>query len=75
MELIDVVNKLVGPITPVADSAIDSIRIENLKSYCRVVDKMLFEIQRVATNEDSGFASAKLMGQYASKFLKEVKEQ
>lgn len=34
MELIDIVDKLVGRIDPIGDTAIDNERFENLKAYC-----------------------------------------
>jgi hypothetical protein len=75
MEVIDVVNKLIGPIEPVADSSIDYKRLENLRAYCSVVDKMLFEIQMVANRRDSKFASVMTAGHFAHKFLNDIKEQ
>lgn len=75
MEIIDVVNKLIGPIMPVADSAIDDKRFDNLKEYCLLADRMLFQINQVAKHMNSDFASVKHAAKYAEKFLMEVKQQ
>lgn len=74
METIDVVRKLNGPIDPAADSAIDDKRFQNLKQYCLLAEKMLFDIWEVAKSKDSPYASAKEMGEHANKFLKQLKD-
>lgn len=74
MELIDVIRKLNGPIDPVGDSAIDSMRFINLESLCMLVDKLLFDIHVVADMNNSQQASVKKAGDYARKYLQEVKD-
>jgi hypothetical protein len=75
MEVIDVVRKLIGPIDPYAESAIDAKRFENLKEMCLLANKILFDINQVANHSESGFASVKKAGEYAQKFLNDIKEQ
>jgi hypothetical protein len=74
METIDIINKIIGPITPCADSAIDSVRLENLKNYCNVAEQMMLNIRSIARDNSSNFASVKKMGEFATKFLKEVND-
>lgn len=74
METIDIVNKLVGPITPVADSAIDSQRLENLKVYCDLTEQMCLNIYSIAKDRNSQFFSMKEIGEHAYKFLMQLKE-
>lgn len=74
MELIDVVNRLVGPITPVADSAIDGVRMENLKAYCDLTEQMCLNIYSISKDRHSQFASMKGIGEQAYKFLMQLKE-
>ena len=39
MELIDIVNKLIGNIEPIGDTSVDEERFENLKSYCELINE------------------------------------
>ena len=41
MELIDVVDKLVGRIEPIGDTSVDEERFENLKAYCELINEMV----------------------------------
>lgn len=74
MEVVDVVRKLIGPIEPVADSSVDSRRFENLEAMCLLVDKLLFDIHCVAKGWESPMASVNKAGQYARKYINDVKE-
>lgn len=76
MELKEIVEKLVGNITPAGKSHIDTKRLENLKVMCNLVDELLYEINYVAiSNEDRYESSMKEMGEYASKFIKQIKDE
>lgn len=75
MEIIDVVNKLIGSVNPIADSSVDEKRLENLRQYCDLVDKMLFEINMVANQRESPYASVMTAGHFAHKFLTDIKDQ
>lgn len=58
--VLEVINKLIGPINPVADSAIDSERLENLKLFIRVFDEMHYQISDlVARNKNTTYGSVK----------------
>jgi hypothetical protein len=74
MEIVEVVNKLVGRITATGDSSRDDERLENLKLMCNLVEKLVEEIHFSARDKDSYESSVKKIGQYADKFLSNLKE-
>ena len=70
MELIDIVNKLIGNIEPIGDTTIDCERFENLKAYCELINEMVRRIDDVVcSNRDSSLASVKRSNDYISDFL------
>lgn len=70
MELIDIVDKLIGDIEPVGDTTIDEERFENLKAYCELIDKMVSKVDDVACkNENSRLASVKKSNDYIGDFF------
>lgn len=73
MEIYDVVKKLIGEIDPVGETNADNIRYENLKATTALVDALLTDIDRVATNnKDRCEYSMKRAGEYSSKFLDQI---
>lgn len=70
----DIIKKLVGPVSPVADAAIDPDRLHNLKELCELVNGLVAEISGVAVWKNSDYSSAKQVGQYAETYLKVLKE-
>ena len=76
MELKEIVQKLVGSITPAGEHHIDKERFENLKVLCNLVDELLYEITCVAIDNENRYEySMKEMGKYASKFIEQIKEE
>ena len=70
MELIDIVNRLVGRIEPIGDTTIDCERFENLKAYCELINEMVKRVDDVVCkNWDSRLASVKRSNDYISDFL------
>lgn len=69
MELIDVVIKLNGYITPVGDASIDHKRFENLKNLCALVNTLVGYIDDVAFTKGDHMASIKQAKDYADNFL------
>ena len=70
MELIDVVNKLVGNIEPIADASVDEERFENLKTYCSLINEMLMKIDNIAcATEGSKLYSLKRVDDYLTNFF------
>lgn len=71
VEIIKVIEKLIGDIEPVADSSIDRQRKENLEKYFDVFWHMYTEIKWIANrHKDSPYSSQKELGQMCDKFLK-----
>ena len=75
MELTQIVNKLVGQISATGDSSRDGERLESLKTMCNIVEGLIEEIQFSARDKDSYEGSVKQIGQYASNFLNNLKEE
>ena len=70
MELIDIVNKLIGNIEPIGDTTIDHERFENLKTYCELINEMVRKVDDVACkNESSTLASVKKANDYIANFF------
>lgn len=72
MTIYDLVCKIIGPINPVADAAIDSKRRENLKKFDRLIQHLINDIRDIAVLSDSEYASMKSAGKYAKSILKEI---
>lgn len=73
-EIYRVVETLVGKLDPVADSAIDRNRRENLKVFIEVFDKMYTKIDEIVwDNEDSPYGSVKEIVALANKALKNIR--
>jgi hypothetical protein len=66
----DVVKKLVGAINPVGETNTDNERFENLKEMTHLVEMLIIDIDRVATNNQNRHEfSLKRAGDFASKFM------
>ena len=65
----DVVAKLVGPVRPCGDSAIDSIRKENLEKLIAVTEMLVGAITVIAEDKDSSLHSIRECGELAQRFL------
>lgn len=75
MELLDIVNKLVGPIEPIGETNNDNERFDNLKTMCELVDDLLHQIYWVsARNRLSHEASVKKATNYSVIVLKQILE-
>jgi len=70
MELIDIIDKLVGRIEPIGDTAIDNERFKNLKVYCELINEMVKRVDDIAYNNmNSNLASKKKAYNYISDFF------
>ena len=74
MEIYDVVKKLLGEIEPVGSSNVDDKRFENLVATTFLVDKLLYDIGRVAICSSRQEHSMSHAGRHAEQFLKDIKE-
>lgn len=75
MEMKQIVQKLVGSISPSGESHLDTKRLENLKIMCDLIEDLVYEVNYVAREKDRYEASMKEMGVYAQKFLDNLKEE
>jgi hypothetical protein len=65
----DIVQKIIGPVSPVGDSAVDATRLENLRDLCALVDGLIFDIQLIAEATDDHLASVKAAKDLAASYL------
>lgn len=73
MELYDVVTKLVGPTFPVGETTEDNQRFENLQALTALVDRLLTDIDMIATlNQKRQEYSMKRAGDFCGKFLDKI---
>lgn len=73
MEIIDVVNKLIGPIEPVGETREDERRYNNLVTITDLVWDLLQEIHETSKFVSRYEYSMKHAGNKAAMFLREVK--
>jgi len=72
MEIHDVVKKLIGPIKPVGETNEDNRRFENLKDMAILVEKLVSDIDAVASQKDRIEYSIHRAGQFADNCLSEL---
>jgi hypothetical protein len=73
MELYAVVTKLVGPTSPIGSTREDNERFENLKAMTELADRLLTDIDRIATdNKGRTEYSMKRAGEFCDKFLDKI---
>lgn len=66
----EIVNKLIGDITPVGDESIDSVRLENLKHYGELIDRLVSNVDDIAYKyRNSKYSSVKNIVNEANKIL------
>ena len=70
MTLYEVVMKLIGEVDPVGSTEIDNSRYANLKELTLLVDKLVFDIDRIASgNKDRQEFSMRRAGEHCDEFL------
>jgi len=72
MDVHEIVSKLIGPIEPVGETHTDNERFENLKNLTELVEGLLYDIDRVASNKNRAEYSMKRAGQHAEFFINEI---
>ena len=75
MKIKEIVQKLVGSITPAGESNLDTKRLENLKIICGLIEDLVYEVNYVSRDKDRYESSMKVMGEYADKFLRNLSEE
>ena len=74
MELIDIVNKLTGPIDPVGETNADNERLDNLKAMIGLVGTLHEQIAEVSEYKDRVEYSMKRAGETANGYLEFIGE-
>lgn len=70
MELKQIVQKLVGSISPSGESHLDTKRLENLKVMCGLIEDLVYEVNYVARDKDRYESSMKENGSLCSKVFR-----
>jgi hypothetical protein len=73
MTLYDIVTKLIGPISPVGQTEVDSKRLDNLRETTQLIDDLLSDIASVANDKGLEW-SVKQASDYAVKYLRDLIE-
>ncbi len=75
IEVLKVINKLVGRIHPVGESHTDSERLENLKVMCEVCQELMVEINSVNVSNKHRYEHSVLQcQQMAEQFINKIKK-
>ncbi len=69
MEMIEIVEKLIGKIETIGETNTDEKRFENLKEFGNLTEIMLSKLHSVAKDEDCYEYSRKRSGRYARELL------
>lgn len=73
MNYVEIVQKLIGPISPVGETNEDEKRFNNLKEMCGLINYLVTEIDHMAyQNKDRQEGSMRKAGVYAYKFIDET---
>lgn len=75
MDIKEIVQKLVGSITPAGESHLDTKRLKNLKIMCSLIEDLVYEVNYVSRDKDRYESSMKVMGEYADNFLRNLKDE
>ncbi len=70
--ILEVVHKLVGKVSPCGESGVDAERLENMKNLIWIMDQIHSKVDDIAYRfKDSPYASERRIGVYADEFLKD----
>jgi hypothetical protein len=69
----EVIDKLIGPTTPIGESGVDADRLENMKKLIEVFNRIHIHIDHIAYRfEDSPRHSEAAIGKLASKHIESM---
>jgi DNA-binding MltR family transcriptional regulator len=68
----NIVDKLIGPITPLGETNEDSVRYKNLEELCGLTHSFLTDIEMLRKYKNVPEHSRKKAGEYADDFLSEI---
>ena len=71
----EIVDKLIGDVTPIGKAEIDDIRFENLKEMCHLADYLIARIRNVGEKIEAPEYSVKRSATFASEFLNSIQQQ
>jgi len=74
MEIIDVINKLIGPIHPVGETNEDNKRYKNLEEIIYIMEQFHTEIMDVANYKNRTEYSIKRAGELAAAYIENLSE-
>lgn len=70
--VVEIVENLIGEITPIGETNEDEVRFENLKLMCDLANSLISKIDNVSyENKDRQEYSIKRAAEYAERFLTE----
>lgn len=71
----EIVNKLIGDISPCGRSEVDAERLENLKAMCELVDELVISIHDITYIYRHSYEhSVKEIAEYATNFIERLKD-
>ena len=70
----EIVHRIVGDINSVGETNTDEVRFENLKVQCELIYDLLDEIIEEEKNKERHEGSMQKSGEFAHKFLIDLKE-
>jgi len=74
LELVDIVRKVIGPISPLGESHADEIRLRNVEELLDLMDELMSDIHNIAESDSRHEASMKKLGVLARSWLNEQSE-
>jgi hypothetical protein len=74
MENYDFVKKILGQIIPAGSEHIDEDRMQNLKEYIKLVDRLICDLADIRQYKERPEHSIKKIGERADRYLVELKE-
>jgi len=72
LSVLDVAQKLIGPIDPVGESRTDEKRFQNLKQHCELIELLVQEVEVVAMNQTRVEHSMRKAGEFAAHYLRDL---
>ena len=74
MDVYEVVEKLIGPVSPVGETHTDNARFENLKELIELTDRLVGKISSGAYLKDRSEFSISRAGKSCQEFLDNLKD-
>lgn len=68
----EIVNKLIGKISPIGETNTDNERFENLKAMCELLENLFIEVAALKSYQNSHEFSVKRAGDYAANCIENL---